>query len=140
MSIDPPERRRRSELVRAHFAAENAHDGDEILATFAPDGVMLYNRQTFPDPQSIRAGHAYIGMTAAPGAFAGLRAEIDAEHFTDDEVVIEGRLTGKHAAEFSGFPPTGREVELPFVSFYRFDANGKLVSERVVMNLGPLRE
>ena len=140
MPIDPTERQRRSDLVRAHFAAENAHDADGILGTFAPEAVMLYNRQVFPDPVSIRAGHSYIGMTAAPGAFAGLRAEIDAEHFTDSEVVIEGRLTGKHAAEFGGFPPTGREVELPFVSFYRFDAAGKLVSERVVMNLGPLRE
>ena len=139
MSIDPKERKRRADLVRAHFAAENAHDAEGILATFAPHGVMLYNRQVFPDPVSIRAGHAYIGMTAASGAFSGLRAEIDAEHFTDDEVVIEGRLTGKHTAEFSGFPPTGREVELPFVSFYRFDATGKLVDERVVMNLGPLR-
>jgi hypothetical protein len=30
-------------------------------------------------------------------------------------------------------------VELPFVAFYRFDDNGKLTSERVVMNLGPLQ-
>jgi hypothetical protein len=64
---------------------------------------------------------------------------IDAEHFTDDEIVVEGRLTGKHSSEFLGFPPTDREIELPFVAFYRFDAQGKLTSERVVMNLGPLR-
>ncbi len=59
-------------------------------------------------------------------------------HFTADEIVIEGRLCGKHVGEFQGFPPTEREVELPFVAFYRFDVAGKLTSERVVMNLGPL--
>jgi hypothetical protein len=50
-----------------------------------------------------------------------------------------GRVCGKHRSEFLGFPPTERDVELPFVAFYCFDANGKLTSERVVMNLGPLR-
>ncbi len=29
-----------------------------------------------------------------------------------------------------GFAPTERDVELPFVAFYRFDNNGKLTSER----------
>jgi hypothetical protein len=29
-------------------------------------------------------------------------------------------------------------VELPWVAFYRFDAHDKLVSERIVMDLGTL--
>src|SRR5262249_38791907 len=78
--------------------------------------------------------------SAAPGAFGGLRAIIDREHFTDEETVVEGRLLGAHGGEFLGFQPTGRDVELPFVAFYRFDDDGKLSSERVVMNLGPLRD
>jgi predicted ester cyclase len=57
-----------------------------------------------------------------------------------DFAAVEGRLRGKHVGEFQGFPPTGRDVELPFVAFYRFDDAGKLVSERVVMNLGPLAQ
>jgi hypothetical protein len=138
MLIDDRERERRRALVRAHYAAENDHDLERIMATFAKDGVMIYNRQTFPGDETIRWAHGYIGMSVAPGAFAGLRAVIDEEHFTDAETVIEGRVCGKHSSEFLGFAPTQREVELPFVAFYRFDANGKLTSERVVMNLGPL--
>ncbi len=99
---------------------------------------MLYNRQSFPRSEEIRFAHGLIGMTASPGAFSGLQAIIDEEHFTDDETVVEGRLCGKHASEFFGFSPTGRDIELPFVAFYRFNENGKLTSERVVMNLGPL--
>jgi len=53
--------------------------------------------------------------------------------------VVQGRLCGTQRAEFLGITPTGRDVELPFVAFYRFDADGKLSSERVVMNLGALR-
>jgi len=101
--------------------------------------VMLYNRQEFPSDETIRWAHGYIGMSVAPGAFNGLVATIDAEHFTDEETVIEGRLTGRHTSEFLGFAPTGRDIELPFVAFYRFDAGGQLTSERVVMNLGPLQ-
>ena len=139
MPIDERERERRRALVRAHYAAENEHDLERIMRTFSPDGVMLYNRQPFPSDETIRWAHGYIGMSAAPGAFSGLRAIIDEEHFTDTEIVIEGRACGRHSSEFLGFPPTGRDVELPFVAFYRFDAAGKLASERVVMNLGPLR-
>ena len=140
MPIDDRERERWRALVRAHYAAENDHDLERIMETFAKDGVMLYNRQAFSSDESIRGAHGYIGMTAVPGAFDALRAIVDQEHFTDTETVIEGRVYGKHSAEFLGFPPTGRDVELPFVAFYRFDSDGKLSSERVVMNLGPLRE
>ena len=140
MPIDDKERQRRSALVRAHYAAENAHDLEGIMATFAKGAVMHYNRVEFPTDERIRWAHGYIGMTAAPGAFSGFRAHIDEEHFTDDETVVEGRVCGTHSSEFLGYPPTGREVELPFVAFYHFDARGKLTSERVVINLGPLRE
>jgi hypothetical protein len=139
MPIDEKERARRRALLRAHYAAENAHDVDRIMKTFAsPDAVMLYNHQRFDDPDGIRAAHGYIGFSAAPGAFTGIETNIDHEHFTDDEIVVEGRLRGRHTGEFLGFQPTNRDVVLPFAAFYRFDADGKLVSERVVMNLGPL--
>jgi acyl-CoA-binding protein/predicted ester cyclase len=139
MPLDDRERERRRALVRAHYAAENDRDLERIMGTFSEDAVMLYNRQSFPSGETIRLAHGYFGMSAAPGAFGGFRSIVDQEHFTDTETVIEGRVCGTHISEFLGFPPTGRDVELPFVAFYRFDANGKLTSERVVMNLGPLR-
>lgn len=128
---------RRHALLHAHYAAENDNDLDRIMKTFAADTELIYNRQTFPDHATIRLAHEYIGF-AGSGAFANPQNLIDHEHLTDDEVIVEGRLCGKHVGEFQGFAPTQRDVELPFVAFYRFDADGKLVSERVVMNLGPL--
>ena len=139
MPIDAKERQRRRALVKAHYAAENDHDLDRIMNTFADDGVMHYNHLSFKNDEEIRGAHILIGMSASPGAFSGLRAIIDEEHYTDEETVVEGRMTGKHSNEFLGFAPTERDVELPFVAFYRFDDSGKLTSERVVMNLGPLQ-
>jgi hypothetical protein len=138
MPIDEREKERRRNLVRAHYKVENNHDLEGIMKTFSPDAVMLYNRRDFPSDATIRWAHGYIGFTGADGAFRGLTNVIDHEHFTDTEIVIEGRACGTHTSEFLGFAPTGREVELPFVAFYRFAEKGKQASERVVMNLGPL--
>ncbi len=49
-----------------------------------------------------------------------------------------GRVPAKHVREIEGIEATGRDVELPFVAFYHFDKTDKLISERIVMNLGVL--
>ena len=138
MPITDSEKTRRSALLKAHYDVENDHDMDGILATFAPDGEMLYNRVPFTDPQSIRAAHSLIGFSSTDGAFKDIHHYIDVEHFTEDEIIVEGRLCGKHVGDFQGIKATGRNVELPFVAFYHFDKADKLISERVVMNLGAL--
>ncbi len=139
MTIDATERDRRRALLEEHYAAENDHDLDRIMDTFADDAVMHYNRLRLEDDEAIRGAHTLIGKSASPGALSGLRNIIDAEHYTNEETVVEGRMFGKHSNEFLGFAPTERDVELPFIAFYRFDNNDKLTSERIVMNLAPLQ-
>ena len=138
MPIDETERARRRALLDAHYEAENEHDLERIMATFSQSTEMIYNRALFPDHATIRLAHGYIGLSSAQGAFIGIRNVRDREHVTDDEIVVEGRLLARHTGEFQGFAATNRDVELPFVAFYRFDEKGRLTSERVVMNLGPL--
>jgi hypothetical protein len=138
MPIDQAEQKRRSALIKQHYLVENNHDMDGVMATFAPDGQMDYNRQSFTDLETIRLAHGLTGFGMEGGAIDNVVNHIDAEHFTDDEIVIEGRMTGKHVGEFQGMPATGRDIEMPFVGFYQFDKNDKLVSERIVMNLGAL--
>ncbi len=139
MPITDAERQRRRDLVHAHLAAETHHDLDTVMDTFAEKTEMIYNRDSFADHDAIRAAHVYIGMSPIDGALSGLEVITDAESFTDDDIVIEGRVCGKHIGEFRGYEPTQRDVELPFVTFYRFDSNDKLESERVVMDLGALQ-
>ena len=65
------EQERRRALLAAHYAAENDHDLDRIMATFASGAEMIYNGQRFADPESIRWAHGYIGLSAATdGGFA----------------------------------------------------------------------
>jgi len=138
MLITDSEKTRRRALLKAHYDVENSHDMNAIMATFSPDGELHYNRTPFTDPQSIRDAHVSIGFSGTDGALEDLDNCIDSEHFTDDEIIVEGRLCGKHVREFLGIEATGRYVELPFVAFYHFDKTDKLISERVVMNLGVL--
>ncbi len=138
MPITDSEKTRRRALLKTHYVVENDHDIKGIMATFAPDGEMLYNRLQFADPKSIRDAHLHLGFSGTDGAFKDIHHYIDVEHFTEDEIIVEGRLCGKHVGEFQGFEATGRNVELPFVAFYHFDKTDKLISERVVMNLGVL--
>ncbi len=138
MPITDSEKTRRRALLKTHYDVENNHDIDGIMATFSPDGEMLYNRIPFTDPQSIRYAHNLLGFSGTDGAFEDIHNYIDGEHFTDDEIIVEGRLCGKHVGKFLGIETTGRNVELPFVSFYHFDKTDKLISERAVMNLGVL--
>ena len=138
MSITDSEKTRRRALLQTHYDVENGHDMNGIMATFSPDGEMLYNRIAFSDSQSIRDAHALIGFTGTDGAIQDIHNYIDGEHFTDDEIIVEGRMCGKHVGKFMGIAATDRDVELPFVAFYHFDKTDKLISERVVMNLGVL--
>ncbi len=138
MLITDSEKTRRRALLKTHYDVENGHDMNGIMATFSPDAEMLYNRTPFTNPQSIRDAHVLIGFSGADGAFEDVHGYIDGEHFTDDEIIVEGRLCGKHVREFEGIEATDRNVELPFVAFYHFDKTDKLISERIVMNLGVL--
>ncbi|MDZ4868878.1 MAG: nuclear transport factor 2 family protein [Alphaproteobacteria bacterium] len=140
MPIDTAERERRRALLRAHLAAENDGDVHAVMETFAGNAVMYYNTVPFPTGEAIRAAHEYIGFARGQGAFAGARNVVERESFTDTDIIVEGRLCGVHQGEFLGFAPTGKPVELPFIAIYCFGADGKLASERVVMNLGPLHE
>jgi hypothetical protein len=140
MEITDEERGRRRRLLHAHLALENAGDTDAVMGTFHDDAVMTFNSAPFRSGAEIRAAHEYLGFAKVGGAFASPRNIVDRESFTDTDIVLEGRLVGMHQGEFLGFAPLGREVELPFVAFYCFGADGLLSDERVVMNLGPLHE
>jgi hypothetical protein len=135
--IDHAERDRRRKLVQAHMAAENAHDLEAIIDTFAGGAEMVFNKTPFTG-DGLRMAHILFGMSGDhPGSLSGTQVRPEGESFTDDEIVIDGTVTGLHVGDVLGFPATQRQVVLPYVAIYRFDAEGKLVSERIVMDFSP---
>ena len=138
MPIDETERKRRRDLVHAHMAAENAHDLEAIVATFSADASGMLNQLPISGDEPIRQAHVLLGLSSAPGALLGTRIVPQREHISDDEIIIEGRVVAQHVGPFFGLPPTNAQVELFYAAVYRFDADGKLASERVKLDLGPL--
>jgi len=138
MPIDETERKRRRDLVHAHMAAENAHDLEAILATFSAGASGLLNQLPIAGDEAIRQAHVLLGLSSAPGALLGTRIVPEREHISDDEIIVEGRVFTQHVGPFFGLAPTNAQVELFYTAVYRFDADGKLASEHVKMDLGPL--
>ena len=139
MPPDARERERRRRLVSAHVAAENAHDLDAIAATFAPHAIVDVNGTVATTPAQIAQTHALYGFGPAGGLLSQLQVIHEREHFTEEDIVYEGHFHGFHTGSPPGFPPpSGRELELPYIVVYRFDAAGKLVSERARVELSPI--
>ena len=138
MAIDDNERARRRRLLKAHVDAENAHDIAAIMATFSPHAVNMLNEIVATDSLMTQMVHELLGFSDA-GILTDLRVVPSSEHFTDDEIVHEGHVRGMHSGFFPGFPPpTFREVQLPYVSAYRFDEHDLLVSERIKLDLSQM--
>jgi hypothetical protein len=138
MAIDENERARRRRLLKTHVDAENAHDIRAVMATFSPHAVNMLNEIVATDSATTQLVHELLGFSDA-GVLNNLRVVPSSEHFTDDEIIHEGHVCGMHTGFALGFPPpTFREVQLPYVSAYRFDEHDLLVSERIKLDLSQM--
>ena len=138
MEVLSTERQSRDEQALAvHLAAENNHDVDEIMATFAENAVLIVNGQIFNTHEAIRAFHTTLGFSNQ-GAFSELQSQISRKLYTGDTFILEGTLTGRHTGDFNGIAPTLKTIEAYFCAIYQFNEEGKLYSERVYFNTGEL--
>ena len=119
-------RKKREEIVRDHMESENRHEFDVTLETFE-----------HPRYELVATGEAHDGTDEVSAyfeetrrAFPDQRNELRALHHADDGVLVEAIIRGTHRGPLRSLPPTGREFELPIVSFFVFEED-RLVCERV---------
>jgi steroid delta-isomerase-like uncharacterized protein len=123
-----------ADVLRAHLAAENAHDLDATLATVHPDCVFVDRPLGLDFHGREGAGRHYRMWWSAFGA----TVEDGESHWIRDDLLVgEARFAGRHVGEFAGIPPTGREVSVPFVVFVDF-RDGLLAGERFQYDLNGL--
>ena len=97
-------RSRREAVVREHMEAENRHDFDTVIATFAhPRYELIATGQVHDGEDEVRGYFA-----SSRGAFPDQRNELIALHSTEDGVWVEFDLLGTHEGPFLGFEPTGQ--------------------------------
>jgi steroid delta-isomerase-like uncharacterized protein len=126
MTTPPTLRERRERIVREHADAENVHDFDTALGSFAhPRYEIVPSGEVIDGPDAVAA---YYRETRA--AFPDQRNEVHALHHADDAVLMEFTLHGTHRGPFRGLPPTGRAFSCRMLAVFAFD-DDRLVAERV---------
>jgi steroid delta-isomerase-like uncharacterized protein len=119
-------REQREATVRRHMEAENVHDFDTVIATFAhPRYELIATSQVHDGEAAVRAY-----FRESRGAFPDQRNELIALHHADDSVIAEFYLKGTHDGPFRGLPPTGRQFTCRMVALFLFEED-RLVGERV---------
>jgi len=119
-----------SRALQAHLDAENAHDVDAVVATFAEDAVLILNGEVFRGRDLIRKVHHRFGF-GDDGAFSELKVREVERHVGEQAVVLEEMLSGRHTGRWEGLDPTGRRFEIPICTVYVLDSAGLLSAERV---------
>ena len=106
--------------------AENVHDFDAVIATFAHPRYELIATDRVHDGEA--AVREYFRETRE--AFPDQRNELIALHHTDDGVLAEFWLLGTHRGPLMGFEPTGKEFRCRMAALFLFEGT-KIVCERV---------
>ena len=128
-------RARREDVVRRHMQAENEHDYDAVIATFAhPRYELMATDQVFDGEAEVRR---YFDVSRTP--FPDQRNELVSIRSTDDAVVVELDLLGTHLGPLAGTEPTGRTFRSRMCALFVFEAGGDgIVCERVYFNPGDI--
>lgn len=110
----------------ATYAAWNAHDPDAVADVFAEDAV----RRDSGREDEIRGRRAIRAHAAAMlAAFPDFRLERVALVVDGDRHADRWVMTGTHAGELFGIPPTGRSVRLEGATFTRLGPDGLVVED-----------
>ena len=115
--------------------AWNTGDTDAVAASYAVD--VVYQHAMLPEPITGReAVRAFI--SGMGGAFSDIDDHVSHAVVSGDEVAAEVRHRARHTGELptpmGPVPATGKTVELVAAHFFRIDADGLIVEERMYAN------
>jgi steroid delta-isomerase-like uncharacterized protein len=128
-------RARREAVVRLHMEAENEHDYDTVLGTFAhPRYELMATGQVFDGEDEVRQ---YFTLSRAP--FPDQRNELVSMRSTEDAVIVELDLLGTHQGPLRGHAPTGQAFRSRMAALFIFvDGGDGIVCERVYFDSGDI--
>ncbi|MEV6067452.1 ester cyclase [Nocardia sp. NPDC052001] len=119
--------RAREKLVLDHFHDEVRQDWDDVLATFPHPRYEIIPTLTVHDGDTAVRG--YYRDTRV--AFPDQDHEIIALRHSSDAVIVEFWLLGTHSGPLGAIPPTGSRHRTRMTAYFVFDADEKLIAERI---------
>jgi steroid delta-isomerase-like uncharacterized protein len=125
--------------IARRFIEEILDTGDwSSAAELLTDDVVMHHPSA-PEPiRGREAVHGFLGVfrTGMPD----LRLRVEDVTADGDRVAARWSAHGTHTAEMFGIPPTGREIDIHGISFFRF-ADGRIAEDWVEENtLGVLQQ
>lgn len=116
-------------LFARREAAWRARDAAALAADHTPDGVVVSPTGGVLEGQADIERIYRVWFTAFPDlVFTTEDLLVD-----DNRAALLCRITGSHAGEFFGMPPTGRKIEVSGCFVYRVE-NGRIVHERRILD------
>jgi steroid delta-isomerase-like uncharacterized protein len=126
--IHKDSRSARIAIVEQHIRLENAHDLDGVLRTFGASA--RYDDEAWGEhyqgASGVRQFYEQL-MEALPD----LQIEVKRRHVSDDAILVEVIIRGRHLGAWRGLPATGRQIEFPLCGVYTFDSEDRLAGERI---------
>jgi steroid delta-isomerase-like uncharacterized protein len=118
----------RLRIVEEHVGLENAHDLEGIMGTFGPSA--RYDDEPwgahYRGQQEVRTFYAEL-LRAMPD----LHIDVRQRHPSEDAVILEVVIRGRHLGSWRGLAATGRQVEFPLCGIYTFDQENRLAGEKI---------
>jgi len=113
-------------LVRRWIDAWIAMDLDVLDEIFARDYVV---NETLIGVDGVKQAVQFLHTV-----LSGISAELHEIVAEGDKVVIRWTIRGRHAGNFMGIPPTGKELELTGINIYQILGN-KIVANHEQTNV-----
>jgi steroid delta-isomerase-like uncharacterized protein len=118
----------RLRIVDEHVGLENAHNLDGIMATFG--ATARYDDEPW-DAHYMGLGQVRSFYDQLLRALPDLHIDVQRRHASEDAVILEVIIRGRHLGAWRGLPATGREIAFPLCGIYTFDARNRIAGEKI---------
>jgi steroid delta-isomerase-like uncharacterized protein len=123
----------RMAIVEEHIRFENQHDLEGVLNTFG-------SRARYDDEPWNEHFNGHDGVrqfyTQLMKALPNLEIKVQRQYVTEDAILVEVVIRGKHLGSWRGLPATGRQIEFPLCGIYTFDTDNRLAGEKIYYDRG----
>lgn len=118
----------RVKIVEEHVGLENEHNLDGIMGTFGE--TAQYDDEPwnahYKGRQEVRSFYGEL-LKAMPD----LHIDIQRRHLSQDAIVLEVIIRGRHLGKWRGLPGTGNQLNFPLCGIFTFDRDNKLAGEKI---------
>jgi steroid delta-isomerase-like uncharacterized protein len=118
----------RMRIVEEHVTRENEHNLDGIMDTFGEKA--RYDDEGwgahYQGRQEVREFYAQM-LQAMPD----LNIDIRRRHASEDAIIAEVVIRGRHLGTWRGLHATGRQMEFPLCGIFTFDEGNRVAGEKI---------